>query len=188
MTRGFFVLEKSNKVVKAAILSSDSYLYEGYGCEILRHFLFGTAERFLDELRGSMTSEQERELLEIRPEWYRKTKRTRKGDVLAEYGYVLRNNCLTVYHYGERLFVADKDTVGLWIFIVENLLRVENTYLYNEETLSMEYGRTNEMFSILSDKIQSGCTPKELEAEWRPGNFVPTTLSDGHCIDVWHSP
>ena len=38
MTRGYYVLEKGNKILEAAYLSGDAYLCEGYGEKIIRAF------------------------------------------------------------------------------------------------------------------------------------------------------
>ena len=35
MTRGYYVLEKGNKIPEAAYLSGDAYLCEGYGEKII---------------------------------------------------------------------------------------------------------------------------------------------------------
>lgn len=186
MTVGYLVKEQGNRIIRAAELSGSAYLEDGCGEEILTAYQNGKAEQYLNEQQEAMPSDQKREIRAIRPEWYRKTVHSRKEDCFAEYGYVLRGEQLRVYYRGQLLFVADQDTVGRWLYVVRNLGRFENTYLYSEEKLDMEYEKTAEMFSSLGARIQEGCSIEDMEKGLRPKEFVPMTLGDYHCIDVWY--
>nr|WP_205131856.1 hypothetical protein [Mediterraneibacter glycyrrhizinilyticus] len=50
MTRGYFALEKSGAVVKAAYLSGDAYLQNGHGQEIIKAYAEGKELELLEEL------------------------------------------------------------------------------------------------------------------------------------------
>ena len=66
MTRGYFVLEQSGAVVKAAYLSSDAYLQYGHGQEIIKAYAEGNEMELLEELHKRTDI---REIDHIRPGW-----------------------------------------------------------------------------------------------------------------------
>lgn len=188
MTTGYMVKELGNRIVQAVELSSGAYLEDGCGEEILAAYQNGKAEQYLNEQQEAMPPSLKQEMRNIRPEWYRKTVHSRPGDSFAEYGYVLRGDQLRLYYRGRLLFTADQDTVERWLYVARNLHRFENTYLYSEDKLNMEYEKTGMMFSKLGAQIQEGCSIEDLEKELRPKDFIPMTLDDYHCVDVWHRP
>lgn len=188
MTRGYFVVEKKGKITEAAELSGSAYLSGGYGENILTAFHQGRAEMYLRELYEGMSRQAQKDIHRICPEWYRKTKYTGKQDYIEEYGYVLRNKSLTVYNYGKKLFDTTQENASIWLFVIKNLERFINTYLYSEERLDINYGNKKKMFAMLSERIVQGCTIEELDRELRPVEFVPMLLRDDHCMDVWYRP
>ena len=186
MTRGFFVEEDKGVVVKAVGLCSDAYLDGGYGEEILEAFANGTEQVLLDSMIKGMTLLQQEDIASIHPGWYRKKGKVPAGASYAEYGYALNGGVLFIYYYGNLLFSATRETADKWLFVVRNLRRCYNTYLYSQSMLEIDYGQKRKMFSGLKSRIEDGLLPEELDMELRPPEYVPVILDDVHLVDVWH--
>lgn len=189
MTRGFFVKEQGGTVIAAAKLSGSAYLWEGgYGEKILKAYKEETENDYLQALLEKNSPEQKQMLKKIRPEWYRKTTNSSPEDIFMEYGYVLREDRLFVYNWGELLFSVRRDTADIWLFIIQNLKRIYLAYLYSEEKLCIAYEKEEKMFAQLQKRIEAGCTIEELESELPPADYDPMILYDDHCMDATYEP
>lgn len=166
MTRGYFVMEKAGKVLKAAELSSDAYLQNGYGEQILTEYRDGKAEEFLD----SLTQADEN----IHPGWYRKVKGVNSD--FAEYAYVLRSGNLTVYHFGKKLFTVTPGTADKWLSVVQRQDAFENHFLYSEELLNYNWKKWDAMFPKIN----------EMDDMDIPSYEEKICLNDFHMMDCWY--
>lgn len=125
MTRGYYVIEKGNQVLKAVYLSGDAYLDCGYGERILKAFAEDRETEYLDYLFDEITPQEKEDVRDIVPEWYRITKKSNHRPYI-DYGYVLKNNTLRVYYYGKLLFVVKKDTANKWINAIKHTIKYSN--------------------------------------------------------------
>lgn len=185
MTRGYFVLEQSGAVVKAAYLSSDAYLQYGHGQEIIKAYAEGNEMELLEELHKRTDI---REIDHIRPGWYRKTVYSGKDDYFEEYGYVLTNSNLSIYNFGKFLFRTNKEYAKTWLEVINSLDRFELAYLYSEDKLCYQWNQYHTMFRDIARKINEGKSFKELEQLLKDKNYIPSLLKDDHLIDVFDMP
>lgn len=184
MTRGYFVLEKSGKIIKGAYINSDAYLQGcGHGNEILEAFASGKEMELMENFcQENITSGNDCMTEGIIPEWYRKTSRSERDDIVSDYAYVLRGKKLYVYYFGRRLFSTDRDHAGAWAEVARKLGRFEDRYIYSEDLLDYDWTKGSGMFRELAGKIESGMTYSDLEKDLRPENFAPAILEDYHTI------
>ena len=104
MTRGYYVLEKGNKILEAAYLSADAYLCGGYGEKIIQAFSENREIEYLHQLIHEMTNFDRENMTDLVPECYLITKKS-EDRPFVDYSYVLKNNTLRVYYYGKLMFV-----------------------------------------------------------------------------------
>ena len=185
MTRGYFVLEQSGIVVKAAYLPSDAFLQYGHGQEIIKAYAEGNEMKLLEKFHKKTDI---REIAHIRPGWYRKTVYSGKNDSFEEYGYVLTDSCLSIYNYGKFLFRINKEYAKTWLEVINSLDRFELAYLYSEDKLCYHRNQYHTMFRDIARKINEGKSFIDLEQLLKDKNYIPSLLKDDHLIDVFHMP
>ena len=185
MTRGYFVLEQSGIVVKAAYLPSDAFLQYGHGQEIIKAYAEGNEMKLLEKFHKKTDI---REIAHIRPGWYRKTVYSGKNDSFEEYGYVLTDSCLSIYNYGKFLFRINKEYAKTWLEVINSLDRFELAYLYSEDKLCYHWNQYRSMFRDIAQKINEGKSFMDLEQLLKDKNYIPSLLKDDHLIDVFHMP
>lgn len=155
MTRGYYVLEKGNKILEAAYLSGDAYLCEGYGEKIIRAFSENKETEYLHQLIAEMTDYDQENVTDLVPECYRITKKS-EDRPFVDYSYVLKNNTLRVYYYGKLMFVIRKETADKWLDAVRHEEGLYKHYLYSTEKLRTLYEKQNVMWKQLQEKFDSG--------------------------------
>lgn len=183
MTRGYYVLEKGNKILEAAYLSSDAYLSEGYGEKIIQAFSENRETECLHQLIAEMTDYDQENVTDLVPECYRITKKS-EDRPFVDYSYVLKNNTLRVYYYGKLMFVIRKETADKWLDAVRHEEELYKHYLYSSEKLRTLYEKQNVMWKQLQEKFDSGSGLTDEDV--KPQEHVGMELSDDHCTDVWH--
>ena len=180
MTRGYFVYEKNSRIVKAAYIPSDAYVGGDTCREILMAFYEGRELELLEKMERGVSK---RSVEGIRPEWYRKTSKSKSDDYFEEYGSVLRGKTLIVYHYGEMLFSTKRGDAYIWAKISDNVQKFELTYLYSDEKLDYNWNQLPRMYRDLSERIKNGATYEELASTLRSEDpdsaFI---LTDSHMI------
>ena len=185
MTRGYFVLEQSGTVVKAAYLPADAYLQYGYGQEIVKAYAEGNEMELLEQFHERT---DKRDIDHIRPGWYRETVYSGKDDFIEEFGYVLTNSSLSIYNFGKFLFRTNKEHAKTWLEVINNLDRFELAYLYSEDKLCYQWNQYHTMFRDIARKINEGKSFQELEQLLKDKNYIPSLLKDDHLIDVFDMP
>lgn len=183
MTRGYYVLEKGNKIPEAAYLSGDAYLCEGYGEKIIRAFSENKETEYLHQLIAEMTDYDQENVTDLVPECYRITKKS-EDRPFVDYSYVLKNNTLRVYYYGKLMFVIRKETADKWLDAVRHEEGLYKHYLYSTEKLRTLYEKQNVMWKQLQEKFDSGSGLTDEDV--KPQEYVGMELSDDHCMDVWY--
>jgi len=118
----------------------------------LEAFAAGKEEKLLETLFDKMDTFDKKNILYLKPEWYRKTKLSKCEDVFEEYGYVLRNSKLFVYHYGKRLFETKREDAKIWLYLVENLSGIIDQCLYSKEILNYKWENYHKLFHFLEKK------------------------------------
>ena len=185
MTRGYFVLEQSGIVVKAAYLPSDAYLQYGHGQEIIKAYAEGNEMELLEKLYERT---DKRDIDHIRPGWYRETVYSGKDDFIEEFGYVLTNSSLSIYNFGKFLFRTKKEHAKTWLEVINSLDRFELAYLYSEDKLCYQWNQYHAMFRDIARKIKEGKSFMDLEQLLKDKNYIPSLLRDDHMMDVFHRP
>ena len=90
MTNGYFVIEEKGKIKKVVYLMSDAYLDNGYGEKIIRAFAEKQELKLMKRIYQNLDLMDKKNIRSIKPEWYRKTVHSDKGDIFSEYAYVVR--------------------------------------------------------------------------------------------------
>mgnify|MGYP000611285042 CR=1 FL=1 len=191
MTRGYYVKEQGGKVINAVYLSSDAYLQNGYGERIIEAFMLGKEEQMMDSIAASMDSADKKNMLYVKPEWYRKTVNSKIDAFYEEYGYVLRNPKepkLVVYHHGKRLFALSRKEAPRWLYFVQNLSKLIDGWIYSQEKLNYEWENYGAMFHFIEEKIKLGMDEKELHYYMRENREPLSFFSDSHLMDAWYRP
>lgn len=184
MTRGYYVIEKGGKALKAVYLSGDAYLQdEGYGAGIVKEFSENREFELFEQLYAEM-SEVDREMVnDIKPEWYRITNNSKESP-FVDYSYVLTNNKLKVYHFGKILFTITKESATKWCHALQHYEELYAHFLYSPLCLRTLYEKEGKMWKILQNKFDAG---EDLVAEdLKAAEFADLELEDYHTVDCWH--
>ena len=183
MTRGYYVLEKANKILGAAYLSGDAYLCGGYGEKIIQAFSENRETEYLHQLIDEMTDYDRENVTDLVPECYRITKKS-EDRPFVDYSYVLKNNTLRVYYYGKLMFIIRKETADNWLDAVRHEDELYKHYLYSNEKFRTLYEKQNVMWKQLQEKFESGSGLTDEDV--KPQEYAGMELSDDHCMDVWY--
>lgn len=152
MTNGYFVIEEKGKIKKVVYLMSDAYLDNGYGEKIIRAFAEKQELKLMKRIYQNLDLMDKKNIRSIKPEWYRKTVHSDKGDIFSEYAYVVRGEKLRVYHYGKSLFCLKREDVEIWLYLLKNMQKLIDHFLYSEELLEYQWKNYFPMFQFLQKK------------------------------------
>ena len=132
---------------------SDAYLDNGYGEKIIRAFAEKQELKFWEKTYQNLDSMDKRNIQSIKPEWYRKTTHSSKGDIFSEYAYVVRGEKLRAYHYGKLLFCLKREDAEIWLYLLKNMQQLIDHFLYSGELLEYQWKNYFSMFQFLQKKI-----------------------------------
>ena len=186
MTNGYFVIEEKGKIKKAVYLMSDSYLDNGYGEKIIRAFAEKQELKFMERIYQNLDLMDKKNIRFIKPEWYRKTVHSDKGDIFSEYAYVVRGEKLRAYHYGKLLFCLKREDAEIWLYLLKNMQQLIDHFLYSGELLEYQWKNYFSMFQFLQKKIEEGVGKQEFQQYMRREGLPLAFFRDEHLVDVWN--
>lgn len=186
MTNGYFVIEEKGKIKKAVYLMSDSYLDNGYGEKIIRAFSEKQELKFMERIYQNLDLMDKKNIRFIKPEWYRKTVHSDKGDIFSEYAYVVRGEKLRAYHYGKLLFCLKREDAEIWLYLLKNMQQLIDHFLYSGELLEYQWKNYFSMFQFLQKKIEEGVGKQEFQQYMRREGLPLAFFRDEHLVDVWN--
>lgn len=185
MTNGYFVIEEKGKIKKVVYLVSDAYLDNGYGEKIIRAFAEKQELKLMERIYQNLDLMDKKNIRSIKPEWYRKTVHSDKGDIFSEYAYVVRGEKLRVYHYGKSLFCLKREDVEIWLYLLKNMQKLIDHFLYSEELLEYQWKNYFPMFQFLQKKIEEGFGKQEFQQYMLREELPLAFFRDDHLVDVW---
>jgi len=127
-----------------------------------------------------------RNIQSIKPEWYRKTTHSSKGDIFSEYAYVVRGEKLRAYHYGKLLFCLKREDAEIWLYLLKNMQQLIDHFLYSGELLEYQWKNYFSMFQFLQKKIEDGFGKQEFQQYMRREGLPLAFFRDEHLVDVWN--
>lgn len=186
MTNGYFVIEEKGKIKKVVYLMSDAYLDNGYGEKIIRAFAEKQELKLMERIYQNLDLMDKKNIRSIKPEWYRKTVHSDKGDIFSEYAYVVRGEKLRAYHYGKLLFCLKREDAEIWLYLLKNMQQLIDHFLYSGELLEYQWKNYFSMFQFLQKKIEEGFGKQEFQQYMRREGLPLAFFRDEHLVDVWN--
>lgn len=179
-TRAFIAITNKNKIINAAYSRSDSYM-SGLGIDLITEYEKGTFEQWVKKQREKY-AEYNEECDRIRPEWYKKTSKSRAEDRCEEYGYEYdaSKSILSIYYYGKKIATVNRENADFWKLVAQNEGHLYEVLAYDANKMCINYSMEKLYAKLRKMDMQ------QLQATLDAKSNIVFEVTDDHCCDVWH--